>query len=250
MTLIQRKRAEALAGKAARQAAGPAGAPTGVAATEYALLKASLGVDLRRLSEIQSIEAKVALKRDLLPTYMPWVQGVLEADAGAEDEILAWVLVWLIDCEAWTFAFPLIRYVLKHGLNLPDRIRRTAPTYVSEEIAESALKRLGQEPPMAADDTAIMVRRLDDIADLVAGEDIFDEVRAKLEKAQGLAAVALAAVTQPDADGPAGALAAVQDRALAHLDRALALNPKAGVKQVRDRLKKARAGADPAAPET
>ena len=237
-SLFRRQRAAALA-KAAGQAA-LAGAPAGAAATEYALLKASLGVDLRRLSEIQSIEAKVALKRDLLPTYMAWVQGVLEADAGAEDEILAWVLVWLIDCEAWTFAFPLIRYVLKHGLNLPDRIRRTAPTYISEEIAESALKRLGQEPPMAADDIAIMVRRLDDIADLVAGEDIFDEVRAKLEKAQGLAAVALAAVTGAGADGPAGALAAVQDRAIAHLDRALALNPKAGVKQVRDRLKKVR----------
>lgn len=246
LTMIQRRRAQLLAGRAATQAAGPAGAPTGAAATEYELLRAALGVDLRRLHEIQSIESKVALKRELLPRYMPWVGGVLAADAGAQDDVVAWMLVWLIDCEAFSLAMPLIRYVLRHDLNLPERIRRTAPTYISEEIAESALKRLGQEPPMDADDAANMVRRLDDIADLVAGADIFDEVRAKLEKAQGLAAVAAAASIGADADGPAGALAAMQDRAIAHLDRALELNPKAGVKQVRDRIRKARSAEDQA----
>lgn len=242
MTPAQRHRARHQAMRAADQAAGTAGVRSGAAASEYALLRAALGVDLRRLSEIQSMEGKVALKRELFPRYIPWVQGVLEADTGVADDIVAWLLVWLIDCEAWTLALPLIRYVLRHDLNLPERMRRTAPTYISEEIAESALKRLGQEPPMEADDARIMVDRLEEIALLVDGQDIFDEVRAKLEKARGLAAVACAAVTTADGDGPAGALAAMQDRAIAHLDRALQLNPKAGVKQVRDRLRKVRAG--------
>ncbi len=249
MTPAQRHRARVLAQVSASAVAGGS-VRGGAAATEYQLQRARLGVDLRRLKEIQSIERKIELKRELLPAYDPWIEGVLAADAGGEDDIVTWIMMWMIDINAVHSAMPLIRYVLKHGLVLPERFDRTAPTLIAEEIAESALKRLGQEPPLDAGDASAMTRLLDETAELVVEKDIYDQVRAKLEKAQGLAALAVAAVTEPGADGPAGSLAGAQERAITHLDRALALDPKAGVKQTRDRLKRERDKAALAATET
>ena len=39
-------------------------------------------------------------KRTMLPEYMPWVQGVLHADAGGQDDVLMTVMVWLMDTDA------------------------------------------------------------------------------------------------------------------------------------------------------
>ena len=95
MTPAERHRAKHMAMVAA--AAGPVHLRSGAAASAYELQRARLGVDLRRLKEIQSLEAKIELKRELLPGYIPWVAGVLEADGGAEDDILAQVMVWAFD---------------------------------------------------------------------------------------------------------------------------------------------------------
>lgn len=231
MTPAQRHRATMQAKLAATQAASSAGARAGGAATEYQLQRARLGVDLRRLKEIQSIERKIDLKRELLPVYEPWVDGVIAADTGAADDIVTHIMIWRLDVGDYAGAMPLARYVLRHGLSLPERFDRTAPTLICEEIADAALKAFGQDRTFSA-------MLLDEVAELVADEDIFDQVRAKLEKAQGLAAAEAASMTAPDADGPAGALRAAQERAITHLKRALELDPKAGVKKRLEELKR------------
>lgn len=218
------------AGKLAPAAADPS-ARAPAANNEYRLQLVRLGVDLRRLREIQSVERKIELKRELLPEYMPWVEGVLAGDSGVEDDVLTHAMIWLIDIGAFDAAMPLARYVVRHKLTLPERFNRTAPTLIAEEIADSAIKRLGQAPD--SDDLAVMgamLRILSDVEDLVAEEDIFDEVRAKLEKAIGLATLRRAEAVAPDADGPAGVRRGGQQQALKHLRRALELDEGSGVK--------------------
>lgn len=225
MSPVRAHRERALGRASAIQAgAGPKGARSGAAASEYQLQLVRLGVDLRRLKEIQSIERKIALKHELLPTYLEWVAGVLSADSQADDEIVTHVMIWMIDTGNFSAALPLARHVLRHKLPLPGRFDRTAPTLIVEEIADAALKRLGQGEDFDAD-------LLDMVAELTADEDIFDQVRAKLEKAQGLAAERAAATINPDADGPAGAKRAAQERALRHFRRAIELDNGAGVKK-------------------
>jgi hypothetical protein len=239
-SLFQRHRARALGQLAATQAAGKAGVRTGAAANEYALQRVRLGVDLRRLKEIQSIERKVELKRELLPHYLEWVAGVLAADSGAEDDVLTHAMIWSIDIGAFDAALPLAAYVIRHHLTLPERFSRTAPTYVCEEIAEAAIKRLGQDPDPEDDDNAVanILRTLRAVEELVADQDIFDEVRAKLEKAMGLALLRSADAIAPDADGPAGARRGAQERGLRHLRRALELDKNTHVKKRIDQVER------------
>ena len=229
MSLARRHRQRILAATASRQVAATGGVRTGAAATEYELIRARLGVDLRRLSEIQSIERKIELKRELLPEYDAWVAGVLEGGSGVPDDIVTHCMIWRIDVGDFDRALDLAEYVMRHRLNLPERFDRTAATLIAEEIADAAIKAFGQDDadaiaPFAGD-------LLDRVAVLVEGEDIFDQVRAKLEKALGLAAAHTAAAIDAGGDGPAGGKRAAVESALQHFRRALALDDSVGVKK-------------------
>jgi hypothetical protein len=230
MSVVRRHRQRALAALLATQvAAEPDRARSGVAASAYELERARLGVDLRRLKEIQSIERKIDLKRELLPNYAEWVAGVLEANSGAQDDILVQVMIWTIDTGDFDAALPMCRYVVTHKLALPDRFDRTAPTLICEEIAEAALKAIGQGEPF---DWQILAS----IDDLVEDCDIFDQVRAKLEKAIGLLMIRMADELAADSDGPAGAKLAALTQGRNRLRRALELDAGAGVKKKIEQL--------------
>lgn len=224
MSLARRHRETVLAARAAKQAAAHDGQRTGAAASEYELMRARLGVDLRRLREIQSRERKIELKAELLPAYDAWVEGALAAGTAAQDDVLLHVMIWRIDVGDYARALPLIRHVIAHKLDLPERFDRTAPTLIAEEIAEAALAAHGQGEPF---DLTV----LEAIENIVANEDIFDVVRAKLHKAIGLEQYRIADATSPVADGPAGARAAALVSARHNFVRALALDPGAGVKK-------------------
>lgn len=243
MSPFRRERARLLGQLSATQAEGAAPARSGAAATEYELLRAELGNDLRRISEIQSFEAKAALRRELAPKYDAWIEGVLAGDSGTPDDILTWNMIWRIDFGAYDAALPLARYVVRHKLTLPDRFDRTAPTLICEEIADAALKRLGQGPDdnTDADERGFMtamLTTLGDVDQIVDGCDIFDQVRAKHEKAQGLTLIRLVDLTPSDADGAAGWRRASQERAASHLRRALTLDSTVGVKKVLEKLER------------
>jgi hypothetical protein len=182
-------------------------------ANAYELMLAKLDSDKRALKRLQSLERKIAAKARMLPEYEAWIDGVLKADSGMQDDVLTTLMVWRIDASDFEGALPLAEYALRHKLALPDNYARTLACLVAEEVAEAALKAfsLGQ-----AFDLAI----LEKTADLTFTEDMPDEVRAKLYKARGYAEEA--------AGKPAYALES--------LTEALRLNAKAGVKKDIERL--------------
>lgn len=143
-------------------------------ASAYELLLYKLAEDRRRLKDIQSIARKIEVKRQILPDYAPWIEGVLQADAGGADEVFVTVLCWRIDAGDYTGAVPLADYALRHKLPLPDRFARTLACLIAEEFAENALK--GEPVPLEC---------LQQIEQLTEAEDMPDEVRAKLHKAIG-----------------------------------------------------------------
>src|SRR3546814_6578686 len=108
--------------------------PADRAAAEIAL---RLTHDLRRLKEIRSIDAKIAAKREMLPEYKAWVQGILAADAGVGTGLAADVvptcMVWLIDIGDFESALSLAEFVLRHKVPMPSRYERDAATLRSKE---------------------------------------------------------------------------------------------------------------------
>lgn len=177
----------------------------------YELMLAQLTEDRRKLHAIQSVEGKAKLKRELLPAYAPWIQGVLDGGNGGQDDVLMTVMVWCLDVGFFDAALDIAAYALQHGLAMPDQYNRTTATVVAEELAEQALKAIQAGEPVRVQD---LLRT----ADLVADADMPDQVRAKLHKAIGYA-LRLAEDLES------------RQAAMEHLQRALQLHDKVGVKK-------------------
>lgn len=181
--------------------------------TLYEQMLVKLAADRRRLHDLQSIERRTEVKREILPDYVPWVDGVLAGNQGVQDDVLMTVMVWRIDTGDLDGAMQIGHYALAHNLAMPDQYRRTTACLLAEEAAEVALRGGTEEPGDA--------RQLLEVADLVEDQDMPDEVRAKLLKACGYALA-------PDSKRAAVAL----------LKRALQLHDKVGVKKDIERLER------------
>ncbi|CAJ0700366.1 hypothetical protein LMG18102_03202 [Ralstonia mannitolilytica] len=194
-------------------------------ATGHELMLAQLAEHKRQLKAVQSIERKAELKRKLLPEYAAWVEGVLQSDAGLQDEVFMTVMVWHIDAGDLAGALPMAAYAIRHKLAMPDQYQRTTACLIAEEFANMALKAI--DAGEAVDMVALV-----SVADLVADEDMPDEVRAKLHKALGYANYAQAGT----ADSVRAAI--LRQAALAELKRALELHEKCGVKKDIERIER------------
>lgn len=142
-------------------------------ATAYEHQLNQLLQDRLRLKQIQSNQGKADLKRQLLPDYVPYVQGVLEAGLGAQDEVMTTVMVWRFDAGDFNGGLDIAQYVLKHKMVMPDRFARTLGCLVAEDIATAALSAQKINEPF---DLATLQRA----AELTDAEDMPDQARAKL----------------------------------------------------------------------
>ncbi|HBZ4038424.1 TPA: terminase [Klebsiella pneumoniae] len=189
------------------------------ARTAHEQIMHRLRMDQSALKRVQSDQAKAAMKRQLLPHYEGWIEGTLDGDSGRQDEVIVTLMVWAIDAGDYALAARIGRYVVTHGLLMPDRFNRTAATVLVDEICDPILVQV------KADDTTDVtpyLSVLDDVADFSAGSDMPDVVRAKLCKAR---AFALRNGTTEE-----------QTTALALLRQALTLDAGAGVKKEIERL--------------
>lgn len=224
---IERVSAASAATGVLAPAGGLPSAEDGAGASEYRLLLVALGEDLRQLHNIQSIERKIEAKRGMIDRYRDWLDGALSAENPAEDEIVTTMLVWSIDIAEWPLALDLARHALAYGLPLPERYRRSPGTMIAEEFAEAGLA------PSPIVDLATL-QQVDAMTELA---DMPDEVRAKLKKAIGLAFKARAEAFDPEAESDmAGGKGALIGAAIAHLERALALDSRCGVKKLIEQL--------------
>lgn len=174
-----------------------------------------LRMDLSRLSGVQSEETKAEMKKSMLPEYEGWIEGTLDGDSGRQDEVITRLMVWAIDCRDYALALRLGRYVVRHGLTLPDNFNRTAATFLTEEMSKPLLTLAAAD---ADADLSSSVAVLDEVADIVADSDMPDVVRAKLCKARALARRGATDITS-------------KAEALALFREALTRNPNAGVKK-------------------
>jgi tetratricopeptide (TPR) repeat protein len=184
----------------------PGQAPAG--SSQYELMLAKLDTDRRRLKEIQSIERKIDVKREVLPEYKDWIEGVLSAGKGGQDDVLVTVMVWCIDVGEFAAALPLAEYVLSHSLVMPDQYDRNIQTVIVDEVADAALK-------ANKEGRNFDIEILNEVRSLTDSRDMPDQARSKLYKALGLELFENAEYTE----------------ALERFRRALELNERSGVKR-------------------
>lgn len=185
---LARKHFQQHQAKSAAETAAEFGTMQNTSAYEQQLLQ--LNSDKNRLKNIQSTQNKVELKRQLLPNYKPYIQGVLEVKPGVQDAVITEILVWAIDIGDYSFALDLAKYVLEHGLKLPDRFERSEACFITEDIAEAFLKVLKTDVVISENDFYQLYRLEDLINDeslASSKRDMPDEVKAKLYLALGKA---------------------------------------------------------------
>ena len=223
-TPAQRHRLRALAARQA-PASDPHGQPQG---TAYELMQAQLHEHLRTLKAIKSVERKIEAKRAMLADYDAYIDGVLKADKGGPDVVLATLLVWNLDTGNWNRALALAGYAIRHGLALPDQYQRDLPTLLLDEVSDAVIS--GRLEGAQASQTLREVERLTE------GKDAPDQARAKLHKAAGWAL--MGKTRSRDADPKDGLPLTDCQMAMQHLARALELDPGAGVKKDVERLQR------------
>ena len=225
-TPAQRHRMHRLALQQAElaHAANAHGQTTG---TAYELQLAQLHQHRLRLKDLQSVEKKVEAKRTLLPEYDAYLDGVLQARPGTQDDVLATVLVWHIDAGNYARALQLAAYALECGMSPPDRYNRDLPTIVQDEVAEAILA--GRLQGADAVQVAAQAMAITEHADTP------DQAKAKLYKAAGWAI--LGKTGSHDVDMKTRTLKACKE-ALPLLQRALQLDTRTGVKKDIERLER------------
>lgn len=184
-------------------------------ATGYEQMLFRLATDKRTLGQVRSVERKAEMKSGLLPTYAPWVAGVLENGRGAQDAVLMTVMVWKLDAGDISGALEIARYAIAHKLLMPEGYTRPTPYLLAEEVADAATRAhtAGQ---------SVNIDLLLDTLTLTDAEDMPDQVRAKLHKIIGL----ILRSGKPE-------------QALFHLKRAFQLDSRSGVKKDIERLETA-----------
>ena len=200
--------------------------------TFYELQLAQLNNDRHRLKQIQSTEAKIQLKKSLLPTYLPYVDGIIEANKTIQDSVFMTLLVWCIDIENYEKAIEMAEFALRHNMLMPDRFERKTATLVTEEIANTFLKQLKTNADV---DIAVLLQ----LENLVIRSDIEhsdidlkvldmpDQVKAKLYVALGKAKIKQI----QDKDDPNDTDIATAQDAQNYLEHAIKLDDKCGGKQ-------------------
>ena len=183
--------------------------------------------DLQRLKALQAVHGpngKVELKQQLFPNYTAYIDGTLAVASPIQNDVLMHLMVWALDINQYDYALRIAEYALLNGLVMPDPYSRDVSNVFAEDLAEALLK------DDSISDHADLIGKA---IDLLRGQDLVDQVRAKLFKAQGHALVKYR---------PTEALAAYE--------MAVRLDPKAGVKQTIDKLTRdlAKGHVDPESP--
>lgn len=171
------------------------------------LQEAALDQDLERVSAINGMAIRQALKRDeLLPKYQDYVQRYCESGLNFPNRVLVQVMIWLFDTEEFEDGMELAHFAIGQGQQMPERFKRDIQTFVADAVcdwayAEYKAKR-SPEP------------YLSDLLSLVDGEwELTEQIPAKYHKLVGIRAME----------------AKDWGQALLHFNRATELHPSIGV---------------------
>lgn len=200
-------------------AAEAGGADLGSLSAYQRLLK-SLHDDKVLLKSVSSIADKVHIKKQALPAYQEWIDGITAAGTvQADDRIAATVIVWMIDCGLLDEAMPLADVLIHSGLESADEYSRSMPEIIVEQMADQIES--GSEISAESLKTLIewaTAKKEDGLHEI----NLADVIRAKLLKAAGEKAEAV--------DD--------NETALTLYRQAVGYNDKAGVKKRIEALEK------------
>ncbi|WP_460105741.1 phage terminase small subunit [Pseudomonas sp. S3_H06] len=238
LALAHKRRTIALGGAAITAAAVSAALPYSPAealnspanARKHLMLQeAALDQDLARISAINGLAGRQALKREeLLPKYQEYVQRYCESGLNFPNRVAVQVLIWLFDTAQFDDALELADFLMEQGQQMPERFkRRDIQTFVADAVCEWAYAEYNASRSPEP--------YLSDLLPRVDGEwQLTEQIPSKYHKLIGMRAME----------------AEQWETALKHLERSTELYPKAGNDTRLDKVRKALAKQAAATPAT
>lgn len=111
----------------------------GVGKHLFEQLQAAMVTDVARIKTKPAIEDKQALKRDLLPNYLPFVQAYVADGHNYPNDVAVQVVVWLFDVNDIDNALKIGMHLVATGNNdLPPKFARNLLTFIADEVYEWA----------------------------------------------------------------------------------------------------------------
>ena len=95
--------------------------------------------DDQNLSGIQSISHKKDLKAELLPSYLPWIEGTIAEGVGGQDDMLVKLMVWCLDTHDFKTATDIAEYALLNDFVMPEPFTRDVATVFVEQLSDELL---------------------------------------------------------------------------------------------------------------
>lgn len=135
--------------------------------------------DDQNLSGIQSISHKKELKAELLPSYLPWIEGTIAEGVGGQDDMLVKLMVWCLDTHDFKTAIDIAEYALLNDFVMPEPFTRDVATVFVEQLSDELLS-IRKDT-----DTAVYADLIQRAIDSTTSQDMPDQVRAKLYRAFG-----------------------------------------------------------------
>ena len=133
--------------------------------------------DYEQLSNIQSISHKKELKAEFLPFYIPWIEGTIAEGVGTQDDMLVKLMVWCLDTHEFKVATDIAEYALLNDFVMPEPFTRDVATVFVEQLSDEMLKEV--------EDVAVHTELIQRAIDSTTGQDMPDQVRAKLYRVLG-----------------------------------------------------------------
>lgn len=162
--------------------------------SDVAKVVLQLQADRARLKAFKATERKVEAKREMLPFYRPWADGVLsagdKAQRGALDAVFTTIMAWTIDTGDYLAALPMLEHAVTHGLDMPSGFNRDPITFAIDQVCDDALAIFdtGDAAAINAFPAAVLPMLEDLVVDHDA--DLHDDVEAKLKKTMARAILA------------------------------------------------------------
>lgn len=132
---------------------------------------------LNQLKDNKSVQDKIELKKQWLPEYYGYIDGCLAISPSAQNTSLVTLMIWAVDAGQYELAVRIAEYALLNDMVMPEGHSRGIAEFITEQCASD----FNDDIDLAIENAEVIQR----IIDIGVGEQMVDQVRAKIFRSLG-----------------------------------------------------------------
>lgn len=172
------------------------------------------------ISKLANRGFKTARKRAAIPEFNGYIDGILAAGEGGQDDVFMTIFMWICDTGDYIRATELFEHADEHKLSMPMGFKRSPINFFAESMAKYYLDENSDFDPKTA------ISHLQELEVFMIDADVHEDVKALVFKSLGSLLVSM--------DDEKDKLSALE-----YLKKAQGENPKSGLKTKINSLQKA-----------